>query len=145
MTETDSQDITNPHFGLVKRPEQQQIEKIRRSRQRASGSLQIRDANTPFLPVPVSLSVCFLLASPPYICCVRCALTGWSQSCDVGNTETKNTWTIYLSTVTMDLYFVTSHLCSSMKSDLLYWTTEPVLDILHRYIKGRHSTFCTDR
>ena len=47
------------NFMLVKRPEQQQSEKIRKSRQRAAGSLQIRDINTPFLPVPVSLSVCF--------------------------------------------------------------------------------------
>ena len=50
---------------FVKLPEQQQSDKTRKSRRRAAGSLQIWDTNTPFLPSPVSLSVCSpLLMSP---------------------------------------------------------------------------------
>ena len=52
-------DVKEPHVWLVKCPEQQS-EKIRKSRQRAAGSLQMRDTNILFLPVPVSLPVCFL-------------------------------------------------------------------------------------
>lgn len=40
---------------------QQQIKKIRKSRQRALTSLHIRDTNLPRLPVQVSLSACFHL------------------------------------------------------------------------------------
>ena len=54
IVESHSQDVKQTHVGLVKRPEQQQREKIR-------NSLQIRDTNTPFLHIPASLSVCLRL------------------------------------------------------------------------------------
>ena len=50
IVESHSQDVKQTHVVLVKRPEQQQREKMR-------NSLQIRDTNTPFLLVPASRSV----------------------------------------------------------------------------------------
>ena len=47
------------HIGLTERLEHSnKVRKTRKSRQRAAGSLQIRDGNTSFLAIPVSLSVC---------------------------------------------------------------------------------------